>query len=449
MPKLTGTLLLAGLLLAGLASPAHAADLMAVYKQALQNDPQIKQAEAAYNAARQQHPEARGALLPQLVLTGNYNRLKQSYKKYQINAPGFGGTNPSDYNGTYPSYSYGLELQQALFDAPAFAQLRQADASIGKAEAQYSYAQQQLILRTAQAYFGLLSARDNLRFAQVEKKAIGQQLKQAEHQYKVGVIANTGVQEARARYDQASAQVISARHKVDTAREQIREIIGSLPQSLTPLGQNVPLMPPRPDSADKWVAQAMKNNLQLMAANFQLKAAKDQVSVRRDKRLPKIQLVGSIKRDSSESPFLNSTSNDAVVGVQLNMPLFTGGSMTSSIHQARYQETQAQQQVVQQQRATERSTRDTFQGVNSDISEVKALRQTVKSARTALAATKSGHEVGTRTMVDVLNARQDLYKAQRDYANARYQYILDRLKLKLSTGELTRQDLEQINNWLK
>jgi len=449
MPKLTGTLLLAGLLLCGPAGPAHAADLMVVYQQALQNDPQIRQAEAAYHATQQQHPEARGALLPQLVLTGDYNSLKQRYKKYHINAAGFGGTSPSDYNGVYPSYSYGLELQQALFDAPAFAQLRQADANIGKAEAQYSYAQQQLMLRTAQAYFGLLSAKDNLRFARAEKKAIAKQLQQAEHRYKVGVIANTGVQEARARYDQANAQVISARHKVDTAREQIREIIGSLPQSLTPLGNDMPLMPPRPESADQWVAQAMKNNLQLMAANFQLKAAKDEVSVRQDKRLPKIQLVGSVKRESSDSPFLNSTSNDAAIGVQLNMPLFTGGSMTSSIHQARYQETQVQQQVVQQQRATERSTRDAFHGVNSDISEVKALKQTVKSARTALAATKSGYEVGTRTTVDVLNARQDLYKAQRDYANARYQYILDRLKLKLSTGELTRQDLEQVNNWLK
>ncbi len=450
MGKLTGKLLLLVAVGGICAGPVQAANLLAVYKLALQNDPQIKQADAAYQAAKEQHPQARAALLPQLVLTGNYNKLRQSYDKYQIQLPSAGPSPPaSAFNNVYNSYSYGLELQQALYDAPAFAQLRQANASIGKAEAQYTYAQQDLMLRTAQAYFGLLAAQDNLRFARAERTAISRQLQEARHRFEVGVLANTGVQEAKARYDQANAQVIHARHQVDTAGERIREIIGSLPHHLTPLGANMPLMPPQPDSIDKWVDQAMQNNLQLMAANFQLKVARNEVDVQRDQRLPKVELVGSLKRDSSETPFLNSTSNDAAIGVQLNMPLFAGGAIGSRVQQARYRKTQAQEQVVQQQRSTERSTRDAFLGVKSDVSEVDALRQTVKSAKTALEAVQSGYQVGTRTTADVLNARQDLYKAQRDYADARYQYILDRLKLKLSTGQLTRQDLEQVNNWLQ
>lgn len=423
--------------LAPLPAAADTDDLLEIYRQAVNNDPQIRRARAQRDEALEARPQARSLLLPSINLFADY----QTGEREDRNT---GAT------GDFSTTAYGVRLSQPLFDATAFALNSQAGALVARAEAEYTAAQQQLIVRSSEVYFALLSALDSLEFAQAEKEAIERQLEQARQRFEVGVIAITGVQEAQAAYDLAVAREIAAQREVISAQENLRELTGVYSETLRPLGDEIPLATPEPANVEEWVQSALSQNLELQAARLGRDAAGSEVNRFRAERLPKVELTASARRVDSESPQpgLPEEFDEVAVGVQMTVPLFAGGRINSQVREASHRAEQARQTAEQQQRGVERLTRDAFLGLQSSASQVRALRQAVLSNRTALESVEAGLEAGTRTNVEVLDARRELFRARRDYADARYQYVLSSLRLRQAAGTLGPENLAEVNSWL-
>jgi outer membrane protein len=349
---------------------------------------------------------------------------------------------------TYENSSATLSLNQPIYRHEYWVQLEQADQQVAKAEAEYAAAEQELMVRTAQAYFDVLSAQDSLEFAKAETEAISRQLDQAKQRFDVGLIAITAVHEAQAAYDQSRADLIAAENVLDDAWEALREIIKNRPASLSVLVEKLPLAPPTPESIEQWSSSAQQQNLSIRAAEKDAEIARENISLQRAGHLPTLDLVGShtVSRTDSNTGTDVDTSS---IGVQLNVPLFAGGSVLSRTRQAEYDLEAAQEGLDAQRRSVERQVRDAYRGVLASISQVEALKASTVSAQSALEATEAGFEVGTRTMVDVLSAQRDLYQTRSNYSNVRYNYILSRLLLKQAAGTLTQDDLKQINGWLR
>lgn len=420
------------------ATAAQGEDLRDVYRLAQESDPQLRAAEAGHRAALEARPQSRAALLPNINFTAQTQRNQFEYDT------------PAYPDNEYNSSSYSLSLRQALYHHDYYVQLRQTDASIAQADAQYGSARQGLIVRVAETYFNLLAAEDNLRFAQAEKTAIAQQLRQTQQRFEVGLSAITDVHEAQAGYDAAVAQEIVAQNQLENAREVLREITGREHTVLTPLAGEIPLQSPDPASIDKWEETALQQNLQLLAAEAAAHVAREEMKRRQAGHYPTLDLVASHNwSDTSESDLSGTEYNSNIIGVQLNVPIFAGGGVSASTRQATHLYTQAQEGLEQTRRATVRQTRDAYLGVTAGISTVQARRQAQSSARTALQATQAGFDVGTRTAVEVLNSQRELFRAQRDYARARYDYAISTLRLKQAAGILTEADLDHLNSWLQ
>ncbi|MCK5639997.1 MAG: TolC family outer membrane protein, partial [Gammaproteobacteria bacterium] len=252
-----------------------------------------------------------------------------------------------------------------------------------------------------------------------------------------------------ARRDAARAQAIVAANQLDTAREILRELTGREHTELALLSDNMPLNSPEPEDIEQWVGKAMQQNLPLLAAQSAARISELQFKQQRAGHYPTLDLVANhTYSDTTEASF-GSESEDTTIGIQLNMPIFQGGGIASRSREARHLYTQAQQKLEQQRRATIREARAAYLAVMAGISQVKALQQSLSSSEIALKATQAGFDVGTRTIVDVLNSQRELYRAQRDYARARYDHLLASLNLKQAAGILAEVDIKQINNWLK
>lgn len=435
--KMRNSLLASALMLA-LSVPAGAADLLDIYRRAQEADPQIANAAAAYGAALQARPLARSNLMPKLSAGALYS---QASTDTQSDNPAL-DTGSVDTDTT----EYNLSLIQPIYHHDYFAQLSQADASIAQADVQYTAAQQDLIVRAANAYFGVLAAEDNLRFAEAQRTAFEQQLRQTRQRFEVGLTAITDVREAQARYDLSVSQEIAARNQLITASEQLRELTGEEYESLAKLGE-IPLVVPEPANVDNWVSTAMEQNLQLLAAEAFSRVQRDQIRIQRAQRYPTLDLTARVGRTERDTGPTTEVDN-SVVGINLNFPFYQGGLISARTRQAEFQHQQALAQLDQQRRATVRQTRDAYNRVQAGISQVEALRQAVISAQTALDATQAGYEVGTRTAVDVLDAQQQLYSAQSEYASARYNYVLSTLQLKQAAGTLMPEDVALVNAWL-
>ncbi len=417
-----------------LAAPAQAEDLLEVYRLAQTHDPLLRAASASRNAALESEPLARANLLPALSTSASAN---QSWSDAD---PG-GSDDATEAN-------LSLNLSQALYRKDYDIRLEQAENQIAQAEAEYQNAAQSLVYRVSEAYFNVLAAQDNLQFAEAENAAISRQLEQAKQRYEVGLIAITSVHEAQAAYDQSRADLIRAQNTLDNAWEALREIIQSDVATLTPLQEQIPLTPPEPQDIAQWAAMAQQNNLQLKAALQAAELAKKNIELNDAADAPQVSLVGSygIRRTTSD---MNADSDSASVGVQLNLPLYTGGGVQAATRQARFNYQAAAEDVDRQRRAVDRQTRNAYRAVQASISAVEALQATIVSASSALEATSAGFEVGTRTMVDVLNAERDLYAARSNHASERYRYMLSRLQLKQAAGLLTTEDLQEISTWLQ
>ncbi len=452
------TVLLAGAALA-LPGLAAAADLTEIYHRALRNDPQLREAEANHMASLEARPQALSAILPQLNGTAGL-----AHDELSSTSPFFLGTSFVPLSTLTPGNTkqWAIELKQTLFRWDQFAALKQADAQVAQAEVDYRAAQQSLIVRTATAYFNVLAARDTLDAAEASREAIARQLEQAEKRFEVGLIAITDVEEAKAANDQAIATVISAKRTLATSRDQLREVTGDSVDELARPGDDMPLVTPDPASEDEWVKAALDQNLALSSARLAADIARENVSVARAGHLPTLDLVA---RRSGLNTTATTTytdpatgqqgtfpgdnfNNDKQISLQLTVPIYSGGYASSKIREAVYRHRAAREHLETTARATERATRDSYLGVISEISRVQALRQAVESSKTALAATEAGYEVGTRTAVDVLLARQRLFDAQTSYARSRYDYVLNVLTLEQAVGTLDESRVTRVNGWL-
>jgi outer membrane protein len=362
---------------------------------------------------------------------------------------------PAVINGT--TRTWALNLQQNLFSWTNWMALKAASHQVAQAEANYQAAEQQLILRVAQAYFNVLTASDNLDANQASLEAISHQLDQANKRFEVGLIAVTDVQDAKAARDTAAAAVIAAKRTLATSEDQLQEITGQKYDSLAKPGSDMPLENPSPADEGQWVNISLEQNLSLISSRLAADIARDNVHEAFGGHLPTINLVAgrSWQQQNADElfeflPFSNVDShyNDRQIGLQVTVPIFSGGYTQSKVRQAEYLWIAAKEGVVQSSRATERQARDAYLGVISGIARVQALRQALESNETALKATEAGYDVGTRTSVDVLNARKNLVQAQTDYAGSRYDYIVSVLQLRLAAGNLDRTQLKEINNWL-
>jgi len=417
--------------------PVYALDLIQIYELGLQNDPQIQAQRAERDSVRENRPQALAQLRPILSASGDANRTHSDVRSSSS------GTTDSTYNKTLLS----LSLSQPLYRKDYWIQLQQSDNQIAQAEANYVTEQQNLVMRIAQAYFDVLSAQDTLGFAHAEKKAILRQLDQAQQRFDVGLIAITSVHEAQAAYDKARADEIQAENELDDTWEALHEIIGDSEKILAPLTAELPLNMPTPDSIDQWSETALQQNPKLVAQRSATVVARQNIELQRSGHYPTLSLVGSHALSRSNASSASDTDTSSI-GLQLNVPIYSGGGTTSRTRQARFDFEKAQQSLDQERRAVKRQVRDAYRGVVSSISRVNALKATTVSAKSALEATEAGFEVGTRTMVDVLAEQRNLYRARRDYSHVRYDYILNGLRLKLAAGSLSQTDLEGINPWL-
>lgn len=435
--------MLSGILLAALAVPgAVAVDLLGVYQLALGNDPVFQAAGAANRAAQELKPQARALLLPNVNASANASRNFLDVQ--ESNAVSRLGTSEFDTN------EYSLNLTQPVFRRDLFVQLGQADSRIEQADAEYAFALQELMLRSAQRYFDVLRAEDELNFARAEMDAFEQQLRQSRQRFEVGLIAITDVEEAQAGFDLAKAQVIAAENQLNVSREALREVTGEYHYDLEGLGGRLVLVRPEPDDIDRWTEVSLEQNLRLAAALSASDVARDEIRRQSAGHLPTLDIVGSYGRDDSTGGFSGgSTAVQSAIGLQLSVPIYQGGLTVSRTREARHLYQQSLDLVEEQRRAAHRQTRDAYLGVISGISRVQALEQAVRSTESARAAIEAGFQVGTRTSVDVLNAERDVFRAKRDLAASRYDYIIDTLTLKQAAGTLSREDLGLINAWLQ
>jgi outer membrane protein len=440
-----------------LPAAANAASLLEIYQQALQSDPQIHEAEARRLAALEAKPQARGVLLPQISASGGWSQTESDGTQFSpLIGSGY------SFDGESDDTDWNVTLSQTVFRWDQVVNLKRADKQVTKDEAVREAAQQDLVIRVAQRYFDVLAAEDRLTSIHADRTAIARQLEQAKQRFEVGLIAITDVQESQAAYDQAIANEIGAKRQLATAREFLREITGEYVTKLSAPKDDMPLR--RPERSEReWVDLSLSQNLNLVASRLDEELARDEISFRRTGHYPTLDLVvrtGSQKSEGSGSttfpgppsvvePYSSDDDrNFDSISLQFNVPLFAGGSTSSRVREAVYLHRAAREQLQRVTRETERQSRDAYLGVLAEESRVQALKQAVASSQTALEATQAGFDVGTRTIVDVLNSQFALYAAKTNYQRSRYDYILNALRLKQAAGTLQVQDLEQIDQWL-
>src|SRR6267378_3075706 len=427
-----------GLVLLAFSGGAPAKDLVGVFEDAVHNDPVIRQADANRLAAREARPQALAAVLPQLdgtaSATGDHNAGEQPFFGTGPNGAPLVTSAPAVVDTTTKTWA--VNLRQNVFSWSNWMALKGAGREVAQAEATYQAAEQQLILRVAQAYFSVLAAEDGLEANQASLEAISRQLDQANKRFEVGLIAITDVQEAKAARDTAAAAVIAAKRTLATSEDQLQEITGQKYEQLAKPGADLPLRSPEPADQSRWVNISLEQNLSLISSRLGAEIARDNVRVAVGGHLPTLDLVAgrSYQRQGVNENFAgerfgyDSYFNDRQIGLQLTVPIFSGGFTQSKVRQTQYLWIAAKEAVVQSSRATE--------------------RQALESSQTALKATEAGYEVGTRTAVDVLNSRKTLVQAKTDYSGSRYDYIVSVLQLRLAAGNLDRPQLTEINNYL-
>lgn len=438
-------------LVAGLpVAPAFAVDLVGVHDMALKSDPQLRAAEYRREATGENERLAWANLLPDLSATGS---LTRGGSKTAI-----GGVEISDTDTD--NESFGLELRQSLYRQDNYENLDIARAQISQADAEYAIVFQDFLLRVAERYFQVLTLRDGVIFAEAEEKAFQRQYEQAEQRFEVGLTAVTDVHEAKATYDNARARAIVARNNLADAIEALRELTGEYFTEFEALQETLPLIEPDPPSAERWVDLAMATSPVVVAAAAGVDIAEANMRLQRAGHFPTLDFFASysdftnnefIIRNDFQEP-IGTTSlgvEDVQYGLQLTVPLYQGGAVSSRTRQARYLVDAAGEDLVDIQRATVRQTQNAYRAVLAGIQEVQAFGQAVVSAESALEATQAGFEVGTRTIVDVLIAEQRFYQAQRDNSLARHAYIVNHLRLKSSAGLLSSEDLQTINTLLE
>ena len=428
------------LTLFAIAPGAGAEDLIGIYDLAVKSDPTLREAEQTLFATREDKPQARALLLPNFGLSGNVQYT-------DIHTQGNSVVGSFDRSDRYSSYGGQAVLNQSVFNRGDWVRLSQTDNTIAQAEAEYRNAQIDLMVRTTQAYFEVLRAADAVRVGEALVAADERQLEQSKQRFEVGLVAITDVNDSQAAYDRSRANLITAENDLDNAWEALRRIIGPVSVPLDRLGDRLPLAPPEPNDINVWAETALSNNYAIIAAKQSAEAARKGIEIERSGYYPSVGMQAGYDLARSGSDF-GTDSDTAFVGLNLNVPIYQGGAVASRTRQAGHDFRAAQDRLDQQRRAVINQVKDAFRGIISSISDVKARQAAIVSARSSLESTQAGLEVGTRTQVDVLNAQRQLFQAEFDYLSARYDYIINGVRLHQATSTLTRDVLAKGNAWL-
>ena len=436
------------------ASSLSNADTLAdIYELALKNDAQLKAAEASYLANIEIEEQAFSALLPQISASG-------SYQDDDFDSAGFNQNALAVIESNYQAdtTSYGISLQQNILDLSAWFRFKSGKERTKQAQAQFSFDQQDVIVRVAEAYFDVLRQIDNLEASKAEERATKRQLEQTQQRFDVGLIAITDVHEARAVFDTTVVRRLTDEGNLGTSLESLTVLTGQEHQNLWLLNKDFPVVDPDPMSRDEWVQFALKNNYALKAALYAAESARQNATAKRMGHAPTI--TGSLSyNDQDRNGEVSVTGTSLIIPqdqesdgtsmvLRLQVPLYSGGRVSSIRRQAYQQYNVALQNKIETQRVVIRNARSSHLTVSNDVQRVNARQQSIVSTSSALDATEAGYEVGTRNIVDVLQAQRSLYSSIRDYANSRYDYVLNMLRLKRAAGILTPQDTYDISKWL-
>ncbi|EHJ93204.1 Outer membrane protein tolC [Vreelandella boliviensis LC1] len=428
--------------------PAQAADLITITRDALDNNAELASARSEYLGVEAGRDIARGGLLPQINASGTVAHNEQYESQGSTRAGANAGQDAGAGDDRYNTVSLSLEATQALYDEVTRRQVTQAERQIDQQVYLLAATEQQLLIDVASAYFDILRAYEVLEARFAQERAIGRQLEQAGEQFEVGLIAITEVEEARATFDQSRADRIAAESNLQVAFEALEQLTGQRYASIEALGDSMPVALPEPSSRDYWVEQALELNPQVLAQQAGIEVSRSGVDIARAGRLPTLQAFG--KYQYGDSDIDNTTGNDSSsqVGISANLPIYTGGSTSASIRQGTYQLESSQYNFESQRRSSIQQVRSLYTQVSNDVETVEAREQAIVSNRSALEATRAGYEVGTRNIVDVLNAEQNLYNAIANYAEARYDYVVNLLSLRQQAGRLDVDAIEEVNAWL-
>ena len=411
-------------------------DLLTVFDLALQQDPALREARQQLESVRESRPQALSLLLPSLSLGGSAGYTDRDIVR---------GSNEG--REDFSDYGLSLRLQQPVFRRDLWLQLDQSDNQIAQAEATYARAELDLMARVINVYFSILAAQDDLTVSIAQTEANSRQLEQARQRFDVGLIAITDVHEAQAAYDSSRADQISSENKVDDAWEALYEIVGPYPKEIATLGEELPLTPPEPANIDEWANSAVQQNYAVIAAMNTAEFQRKQIEVTRSGHYPTVDLQARYGIDRTNAD-LGSDVNAREIGLELNVPLYQGGGVTSRVRQAQYDYEAAREALDRERRSVNADIRNAYRGVISSISRVHALKATMVSSKSALDSTQAGYEVGTRTLVDVLTVQSQMFDATRNYLSSRYQYIINAALLKQRASILSREDIVGINGWL-
>ena len=421
-----------------LAGHAGAADLLAVYRDALAQDPVFASARAAFEAAKEASPQARAGILPVVSLAANTNRINSETDSAGVNR-----------STDYTSKGYSLTLTQPLFRMQNWLVLDQAGLQVKQAEAVFADARQGMVTRTAQAYFDVLLAQDNVTLSAAQKKAFAEQLAQAKRNFEVGTSTIVDTYEAQARFDLSVSREIADQNDLEIKKNALQQLIGKTAPALSPLRDGATLALPVPADAAQWVAAAEEASPALAQVRATYEIAKKEVDRSKAGHLPTLDLTGSHSYSDAPSTGTAFTSKSTNIGLLLNIPLYQGGGTQSRIRQALSNRDRAEQDLENSKRSVGQNVRTFFLNVTSGVAQVKALEASLISSKASLDSTLLGKEVGVRTNVDVLNSQQLLFQTRRDLQQARYAAILAQLRLKAAAGRLAEEDLAEVNRLLQ
>ena len=434
------------------AAPAAAVDIAEAYAHAQENDPVLSAAQAGYRARKEMVPQARSGLLPKLNLGGTTSRNKRSFP-----IPPMQDTNPGSPtfgqlveipSQVYNEHVWQAQLNQPVVNVGAWFDLRSAASSVQAAEAALNATSQALIVRVVQAYLNVLRAQDRLEAAQAQETAVQRQLEQVQQRFEVGLVAITDVLEARAAYDNSAVSRIQADGDLHVFFNVLTTLTGVEYRSLDRLAETLPIINPEPTDEQAWVDAALDSNFNVRAARSQLEAANRSLAARRAAHLPTID--GSVTHShfvTGGMSFLGGKTDTTTYALTMSLPIYQGGFTHSRRKEARALADQARDELLNQQLTVTRDARSLFQTVATDVVRVGARLKAIASSESALEATATGYEVGTRNIVDVLQAQQRLFASQFDYADSRYNYVIALMSLKQVAGALVEDDVAELNRF--
>lgn len=436
--------LLIGLSLGGFTTLSHAENLMQAYQQAKESNPDLRKAAADRDVAFEKINESRSPLLPQLGLGADYTYTNGMRDNDGLNSNNYGAS---------------LQLTQTIFDMSKWRQLSLTEKQAGIQDVSYQSSEQTLMLNSATAYFNVLRAIDALSYIEANKEAIYRQLDQTTQRFNVGLVAITDVQNARAQYDLVLANEVTARNNLDNSLEALRQITGQYYGQLDSLNVER-FSTTKPENVNSLLQEAEKRNLSLLSARLSQDLAREQIKYAQTGYMPTLDLTASSGVSNTDYNSLSNSqkaqnSNGAssyqgqnTIGLQFNLPLYSGGATNSQVQQAQYNFVGASESLESAHRSVIQNVRSSFNNISASISGVEAYRQAVVSAQSSLEATEAGYQVGTRTIVDVLNATTTLYSAKESLSNARYDYLISQLNIKYALGTLNQNDLMALNGGL-